>query len=180
MSNIRIAVRYAKSLISLAQENNGLDSLKKDMDLVDATCEGSRELRVFLANPVITKDQKLKVLQQLFSKHVSPLTIALFQMLCRKGRESVLHNIAKEVVQQYYLINGIQEALVKTAAPLDSKQKEALEKQVTLISSGKKPILKEKVAPELIGGFILQVGDRQIDESVSTKLNKLKLQFRHT
>ena len=71
---------------------------------------------------------------------------------------------------------GFQEATVTTPIAIDDKERKAFEKLVADIT-GKKPLLSEKVDPELIGGYRLSLGDRQIDESISGQLKDLKLKF---
>lgn len=177
MSVIRVASRYTKSLLDLAIEQGQLEAVHQDMNRLLELAASNREFKVMLQSPVINADKKLQVLNALFTDAKSPLTAVFFKVVAQKGREGVLLDIAKEFHKQYNLHNHIQEAEVVTTFPLDEEMRSSFIGLVKEISGKQKVELKEKVNSELIGGFVLTVGDRQIDESLSSKLNQLKLQF---
>ena len=79
MSEIRIAARYAKSLITLATENGDLDVIHKDMQIVSESCKGSRELVLALRSPLIKFDKKRSILNAIFKDKVSSFTISFFR-----------------------------------------------------------------------------------------------------
>lgn len=176
MSISTVASRYAKSLIDLAKEKNVVDSVYNDMVLFKQVAEANRNFRLTLASPLVRHDKKLSILNTIFKGKVDDLSLSIFHIITRKHREAILHNIAEEFIKQYDQYRGIQKALVVSSTPLT----EALRSEfVNLIAkdTGKTIDLEEKVDPALIGGFILRVGDRQIDSTVKSKLNALKLQL---
>jgi F-type H+-transporting ATPase subunit delta len=177
MSVIRVASRYTKSLLDLAIEHGQLDAVHQDMNRLLELAASNSDFKAMLKSPVINADKKLNVLNALFTDAKSPLTATFFKVVAQKGRERVLLDIAKEFHRQYNLHNNIQEAEVVTTFPLDEEMRSSFISLVKEISGKEKVELKEKVDSELIGGFILTVGDKQIDESLSSKLNQLKLQF---
>ena len=176
MSDYRVASRYAKSLLSLADEKGVLEKVHDDMQLFSKTAEENKEFTRILKNPVINHEKKLNILKAIFSGKVHPLTFSIFEIITRKNREAILPSIAKAFHQQYNIFKNIEEAKVITTFPLT----EELRKEFELIVwkyTGKKVDLKEEVDESLIGGYILNIGDRQIDESLNSKLKDLKLQF---
>ncbi len=177
MHESRIASPYAKSLLSLAQEKGILEQVKKDMDLFVAVCKENTMLLRVIKNPIISQDKKEKILTSLFKGRFNDLTLAMFSIINRKNREAYLYDIALEFVHQYKQLKGIQEAEVTSAFTLTTEQKEAFAGMVAKIS-GKKAELKEKIDESIIGGFILKVEDRQVDESIKSKLEKLKSSFK--
>jgi len=177
MSNHRVASRYAKSLLELAVEKGQLEEVHADFKALEAMGKSSRDLVLLLSNPVITSDKKLKVLQALFAKGSSNLTSTFFEIVSRKNRESVLMDIAREVVVLYNQYKSIQVAELTTPIAIDKSQKSKFVDLVKEISGRKEVELVEKINPELIGGFVLKVNDRQLDESLSSKLKALKHQF---
>ena len=176
MSEKRIAVRYAKSLVDLSVEMKVLETVKDDMLLVKNTCDGSRPLRLMLKNPVVLASKKRIILDQIFKDKVSELTLKFFKILSRKNRLSILPYVADEVLRLYNKINGLQESTVTTSIPLTSDMRAEVIKFVEEVS-GKKALLNEKVDKDLIGGFVFKIGDKQIDNSIAGKLNKLKIQL---
>src|SRR5690606_4186689 len=104
---------------------------------------------------------------------------SFFEIISRKGREEVLADIAREFQVLYQLHNSIQVAEVTTTFPLDEKLRAEFIKLVLEISGMKEVKLIEKINPDLIGGFVLRVNDRQLDESLSSKLRELRMEFSH-
>lgn len=174
MSEIRIASRYAKSLLELAIEKKSVDSVLKDMDQFEAICASSREFVRVLKNPVISHFKKLTILKEIFKGKADKITLAMLDIISRKNREQYLPEIAKEFKRQYNVHKGIVEASVTTVVPLSK----ALQKEFTEIVkkiTGQEVALTEIVDPSILGGFVLKVGDRQIDDSINSRLKELKL-----
>lgn len=176
MSELRIASRYAKSLLSLSEEQGVLEEVNKDMLLFSKMASEHRDLVLMLKSPVLSHDKKLVILNSVFGGKVHELTLAIFRVLTKKHREEYLVAIAVEFHHQYNFRKGIEEATVTTTFPLDADLQKEFEIIVARIS-GKKVELTQKVDESIIGGFILKMGDRQIDDSLSSKLNTLKLKF---
>lgn len=176
MSEIRVASRYAKSLIELAIEKGVIEEVHKDIELFLSTVTENRELQLVLQSPVIKSDKKMSILKALFDGKINEMTMAFFQIISRKGRESFLKAVAKAFHDQYNQHKGVGNATVTTTFALgDDLRKEfkALAKRI----GGKDVELEERVDDKLIGGYILKVGDRQIDESINRRLQELKRQF---
>lgn len=177
MSDIRVAQRYAKSLLELATSQGVQEAVLADVNLYLGTVAANPELALAMNSPVINHDKKLAVLRSLFGNKMNGLTIHLFEMVTRKHREAVLAQIARQYVVLYNQTQGIVEAMVSTAVFLDDSLRQRMIAQVAQISGSTKVVLEEKIDPALIGGYILRVGDRQIDESLSGKLSSLKRQL---
>ncbi|MCE7996535.1 MAG: ATP synthase F1 subunit delta [Roseivirga sp.] len=176
MSEHRIASRYAKSLLGLADEKGMLEEVNKDMLMFSQLAEENYEFVLMLKSPVVTHDKKLAILNKVFTGKVNDLTLAIFEILTRKQREAYLPGIATEFHHQYNVRKGVEEATVTTTFKLDAKLRKEFEGIVTQIS-GKKVELTELVNEDLLGGFVLKIGDRQIDDSISSRLSALKLKF---
>ncbi len=175
MLETKVAKRYAKSLLDLAREQGALDTVYADMQQVVSVCEANRDLVMLLGNPIIATDKKLNILKTVFAS-VSRMSSAFFDILTRKGRESHLAGIAKEFVAQYKKSKGIESATVISAVGLDDNLRKLVYELVR--DSVKSEVeLVEKVDPKLIGGFVLRMGDKQYDASVSSELRKLTREF---
>ncbi|MCU0389530.1 MAG: ATP synthase F1 subunit delta [Thermoflexibacter sp.] len=176
MSEIRVATRYAKSLIELAEEKGVLESINNDMLLFTNTCDKARDLKLMLRNPIINRDAKLKSLNRIFANHFNQITLAFFDILVKKHRESILDVIAKEFHRQYNEKMHIENAVITTPFVLTDELRNSFMAAVEELS-GRKVELKEKINPELIGGFVLQINDKQIDTSISSRLKELRVKF---
>jgi F-type H+-transporting ATPase subunit delta len=179
MADSRAASRYVKSLLGLAVERNVLEQVHQDMLLFSRVVDESRELKLALNNPIIKHDKKREILEQIFKGKVNDLTLAIFDIITRKHREPILYTIAKQFHQAYNDFKGIGVATVISAVPLDSGLRAELLTIVKKINERKEVELIEKLDPTLIGGFILNVGDRQIDASIKSRLKALKVNLSH-
>ncbi|HSZ26148.1 MAG TPA: ATP synthase F1 subunit delta [Cytophagaceae bacterium] len=177
MQESRVASRYAKSLLLLAQEQNVLDYVLHDMVLFAKVCEENHAFVNTLRSPIIMHSKKLTILKKLFEGKVNPLTIALFEIISRKNREEYLFDTAKSFQVQYRESRNILSGEVTTTFPITDELRKQL-KDIASSSFGKEVEITEKINKEIIGGFILKVGDTQIDESVKNKLQRLKNKFK--
>lgn len=177
MAQTRVASRYVRSLLGLAVEQNALDAVHADMQLFAKVADENRSFALMLRNPIIKHDKKRAILEAIFKGKVHKLTLAIFDIITRKNREPILIDIAKQFHNAYNVYKGITKGVVITATPLDSTLRAELEEIVKKISHKKEVELIEKVDASMIGGFVLNVGDRQIDASIKNKLKELKLKF---
>jgi F-type H+-transporting ATPase subunit delta len=177
MSEFRVSSRYAKSLLELSIEKNALEGVLADMKQLDAIANVNRELGLCLKSPIITFDKKLKVLKALFEATGNAITLAFFDIVARKNRADLLLDISREFQKQYNVHMGIQVADLTTTFPITEELRAKFIATVKEISGLEKVELNEKINADLIGGFVLKVNDRQLDESLSSKLRALKLEF---
>ncbi len=177
MSVATVAARYAKSLLDLSQEQNITETLYKDMQLFKRTVEQSRPLLLMLKNPIVRAEKKSAVLKAAFASRVDPVTMSFFQIIARKNRESIMDAIAEEFINQYDRLKGVERATIITTIPLTDELRKKFMAMVMKTTGGKSVELDEKIDSKLIGGYVLRVGDRQIDDSIRSQLNDLRLQF---
>jgi len=176
MSEIQVASRYAKSLIDLAAEQNSVEPVKKDIELFLETCRVNPQLQAILKNPIISLDKKANILDGLFGDKLNKMILSFFKIVVRKGRSQVLYATGKEFINQYNILKNVVKSTVTSASPLSQDNIAQIEEVVKQATKGE-VILTAQVDPDLIGGFILKVGDKQFDTSLSSKLNKLKKEF---
>ena len=177
MAASRAASRYVNSLLGLAVEKNALDQVHKDMQDFAKLCEENRAFTLMLRNPIIKHDKKREILEKIFKGKVHTLTMAILDIITRKNREPLLPEIAKDFHLAYNRYKGVGQASVTTAVPMDATLRAEFEKMAIKLSEKKQVELKENVDKDMIGGFILNVGDRQIDASIKNKLKALKVKF---
>lgn len=176
----KIGIRYAQALFSLAKERNETQTVYADMQSFAGAYEGSADLRVMLSSPVIKYDKKLSVLNAVFGSSLSKVTLLFFEKITKGKREKYLGDIAKSYIAQVDSSLGIYTVVVKTASPLTAAHRARIQELAKDKLSGndvKDILFKEVVDAELIGGFILTVGDRQIDTSFANKLRELERSF---
>lgn len=180
MRNPKVAHRYAKSLLDLAEERNQQDEVQKDMELVLSTIRESKDLDLLLHSPVIKSDKKEKILEALFGSRVSDLTIGFMRIMASKGRESIFEEIADHYIQQIKQHKGILTAEVVTAAAADETTRKEIRERLTKLNPSGTVEITESIDPELIGGFVLKVEDKMIDASIRSQIRKLRREFTDT
>ena len=172
----RVASRYAKALVSIAQERNELDVVKNDVEVVLKALRESRDLRAVIASPVIKPDIKKNILNEIFSKSIGELSLRFLTLLVDQRREHNTKEVLESYVTQYLIAKNIVKAYVTTPIELDDSFRKAFSDMVHN-QTEKDVLLEEKVNPDLIGGFVVRVGDLEYDASISGKLKKLKREF---
>lgn len=170
----RAAVRYARSLLKIGQEQNKLDAINNDILLISNTIKENRELRVALSSPVLRPDKKEKILLAIFSGKIDIITEKFVSLVCDHNRANVLASITHSFQVQYRKAMNIQLAHVKSAVALDAATQNKI---IQLLSPMGSVEIENIVDPTLIGGFVVRVEDQQIDASVAQKLQDLRNSF---
>lgn len=177
MSLKRISTRYAKSLISLAQERGELEKIKGDVEMFLEVAK-NKDFASLLRSPIISVDKKRNVMKALFGGKTTELTEKFLDLVLTKGREAYLPAIMSEFTEQYKAIKGVSNLIITSAEKLSDaaieKIKDKLIAQKAITANVE---IETKINPSLIGGFILEFGDELYDASVSRKLNMLKKDF---
>ena len=176
MKDARAAIRYAKAILNLAKDSKEETAVNNDMLLITSTISENDEFEVMLRSPIVKAADKISVLNAIFSGKVNNITLGLFHLLLDNKRIAMLHAIAKQYVIIYDFDKHMQVAKVTTAVPLTAEiEKQIVAKIVAL--TGEKANLENIINPDILGGFILRVGDVQYDASISNYLNELKKEF---
>jgi F-type H+-transporting ATPase subunit delta len=173
----KIASRYAKSLIDLATEQGKLDRVLEDMTLFVEVSK-VRDMQLLLKSPIVKPDKKAKVFKALFEERVDKMTYSFMDIILRKGRESILGEIAQEFINQYRFIKGLSTVEVTSAQPLSAETLESIRKKLVESNLTHNQIeFKTKVDPSLIGGFVISFEDKLYDASVKHQLDLLRKEF---
>jgi F-type H+-transporting ATPase subunit delta len=177
MPNPRLATRYAKSLIDLAIEKAQLEKIFADMQWLQQVCKQSRDFANLLKSPVIKPEKKQKVVEAIIKNNVSDMTALFVRLLIAKGRENNLPEIITAFINQYKQYKNIYTVKLATATPLNNDLKNAIIDQIRKTSEMQDIELETTVNEDLIGGFVLQAGDKLIDASVAYDLKQIARQF---
>lgn len=177
MSVSRISSRYAKSLLDLAVEGNTTEQVMNDIQAFSKMLE-SRDLQLLLKSPIVSSDKKSDIFKALFEGKFSQLTMAFLNIILNKGREEFLPQIAEDFILQYKEAKGITDVKLTTAAKVpDALLDEIKSKLMDSDATSEKVEISTDVNPDLIGGFVVEIGDKLYDDSIAHKLNEIKKQF---
>jgi F-type H+-transporting ATPase subunit delta len=173
MNESAITVRYAKAFFAVALEQDIISELKDDMELVMNLCWESDEFLVLLKSPVIKISEKIRLFNIIFKERVNELTLNFLLLILQNKREIFLPDISRNILTLIREEKGIKSVVLTTAAPVD----DVVTKKILVILENElkgKVELSSRIKPDIIGGIILRVDDRQYDASVVTQLKKIK------
>lgn len=173
----RAASRYATAILDLAIDKKQAAAVNEDMKSVLTTVHKNKELQDFLKSPVVKTEQKRGALRQIFSS-VSGITMGAFDLIVDNQRANILGDIATKYILLFEEMNKREVATVTTAVEMTTElEAKVLAKAKEL--AGTEVSLEKKIDPSIIGGFILRVGDKEINASVNSTLGELKREFAH-
>ena len=177
MPNPRLASRYAKSLIDLAIEKNLVEQIFADMQWLQKLLKASRDFANLLRCPIVKPQKKQQVVETIIKGNVSDTTVLFVRLLIAKGRESSLPEIITSFIEQYKQYKNIYTVKLATASVLSDDLKNAIINQIKKTSEMQNIELETTINEDLIGGFVLQAGDKLIDASVAYGLKQIARQF---
>jgi len=177
MSNVRLASRYAKSLIDLAAEQNQLETVYADMKFIQAICKSNQDFVNVLRSPIIKADQKNSIINSITKDKVSLLTNSFTVLLVKKGRETDLPEMANAFIEQFNQLKGIHQVSLTTAIEISEEVKKSIEQKVKAETQFGSVELTTKTDESLIGGFVLEFNNNLLDASVARDLRDIKKQF---
>lgn len=177
MRQYKVANRYAKALFDLALEGGSLEVVHADLQLIGSL--GHEELARMLVSPVVKGDAKARAFSAIFDGRICPLTASFFNLVFRKGRSLSLKGIEAAFEDMYLAHRGVVIAELTTAMPASDELREDMRRRIGSLSqmAGKTVVLKERVDPSIIGGYLLQLGDHSLDASIRRDLWTIRTQF---
>ncbi len=174
MSAEKLSIRYAKSLFDDAIQKGSLDVVFTDLNTIQAAINSSNELKAMYKSPIIHASKKLTITEQIFGSKINTVTKHFLQLLISQGREAYIQQVFSSFFKLYNQQKGISEVTVITATELDSANEEKISTFIKKQSGVPNVKINKKVDPTILGGFIVNFGDKQYDNSVLNKLNKIK------
>lgn len=168
-----IAQRYSEALFSLATERRVAEKVTSELDSFVEMLAHSLEIDDFFLSPVVNREAKIKLIRASLDGRADELTVNFLVLLVRKRRE----NLVKIVAQQMHDLMDREArrkiAAISTPMTLERRQLDELSARLSRVYDA--TIIPEtKVAPELLGGLVVQVGDRYLDASISGRLEELR------
>lgn len=177
MSVSKIAARYAKPLLELALEQKKLDTVYQDILGFRKALE-NRDLFLLFKSPIVNPSKKLAIVTELFQKRMDSTTFSFLKIIIKKGREKLLDDITKNFIEQYKEHNNIQTVHLTTARQFTDAELDEIKKKLQFAYLKDMTIeLETSIDPEIIGGFIINIDDKEYDASVEHKLDVMRKSF---
>ena len=172
MKGTKAASRYAQALLELATEKNKVDDVQNDMNYFLSVVNGNREFENLLKSPIVKADKKISIFNAVFDAF-EEISKSFITLIVKNGRESILTQIAMAYTAKLQELKGIIPLTITTASKLDDAVRAQILAKIERSVKGTLEV-EEKIDESLIGGFLVRMGDTQIDASVSRQFKDLK------
>ena len=169
-----VGARYAQALFDLANDEKQVAAIEADLNSLKKALAESRELRVLIASPTFSSEDKAKGLVGVgTSGKFNMTTLKFLGLLASNGRAAALPQVIAGFEKLSAAARGAVSAEVTTAVPLTAAQAKGVQAALRQ-SLGKDPEITTRVDPALLGGIKVKVGSRLFDASLKSKLDSLK------
>ncbi|GAA4456605.1 ATP synthase F1 subunit delta [Novipirellula rosea] len=170
----QLGTTYARALIAAAQKEGVADQVVQQLgQMVDEYLSQSPQLAASFASPRIDADEKCRVLDRIFGDEFHPILIKFLKVMASRDRLGYVAAVRRASETQLDEMLGRLVATVRTAVPLeDSMRSQIAERLSSLLH--REVRLKETVAPDLIGGMVIRIGDTVYDSSVVNRIDKMQ------
>lgn len=168
-----VASSYSEALFSLSLEEQKLDVYKEQLCFIQAQIKENPDFMRVLTHPKIHKDEKKKVIDDVFGKEIEHTLLNFLKLLIDKNRFLNFSDITKEFVKRYNKENNIEVAYVRSAKELTAdeikRMKATLEKKLS-----KKVDMRVSCDPDLIAGIRIRINDAVLDNTAKSRIERLK------
>ena len=165
---------YGEALFSLALEEGKVDEMSEQVKALEEILKVNPEFTALMNNPKVTKEEKQDIIKQVFEGRADAELTGFLSLLLRKDRYSELEAILKDFSARVREHKGIGVAYVSSAMELTGAQKKEIEAKLLSTTKYRSMEMNYSVDRELIGGLVIRLGDRVVDNSIRTKLKGLE------
>lgn len=176
VKNIKISKKYSNALLETAQASNKTEKIYNDLVFIVETINTNKQFADFLLSPIISAEDKKDVIMKVFSVHIEKITLDFLYLLSEHNRLNILNEILNQFSGSYNELNNIVKPVIISAVELNDEQKNKIVEKL-------QSKLYKKISPEylidseIIGGLIIEIGDKTIDCSLKTKFENMKKQL---
>lgn len=168
---------YATALYTAAIKNNSINSSFRSVSKLSDLIHKDAKMTQILENPSLSQGSRKQV-ASLLSEQLSldPLVSKFLNVLADYNRLALFKSIAKQFSVLNDAHNGVIEARVVSAKPLESRVLSRLSRAISnskFVGKSQHLRIENEVDPSILGGLIVEVGEKSVDMSVQTKVTKL-------
>jgi len=169
-----ISKTYGDALLELAVEENQIDDFSKEMTIVLEALQENPDFSKLMCHPRVSVDEKEEVIKNVFADRIHKELVGFLLLIVRKGRYENLYDILQYFLDRVKEWKGIGVAYVTTPLELKAPQKKEVEEKLLSTTDYKEMEMHYDVDSSLIGGMQIRIGDRVVDSSVHTKIQKMQ------
>lgn len=167
-----IAKRYGQALFELAMESGDLRAREEEMGLVIDELEKESEFIEILSHPKLAGELKHSMIEEVFKGKISDDLLGFMYLTIEKNRQEHIVDILKYTLARILESDGFQTAYVKSAVELSDSEKQKIIDKLEQ-QTGNKITLESEVDPSIIGGIVIRIKDRIVDNSIKRKLHRM-------
>lgn len=168
-----VAKTYGDALFELAVEEQTVDLLENEVQGILLVLKDNIELNKLMNHPKITKEEKNKIIEEIFKGRISDELTGFLHIIVTKDRYNEITNIFEYFIHRVREFKNIGLAYVSSAVELKEEQKAELVRKLLQITKFNQIDVNYTIDQALIGGMIIRIGDRVIDSSIKTRLHEM-------
>lgn len=165
---------YSDALFELALDNKELNQVYEEIKATYQALSENDELLKFLNHPKISKDEKIRMIENVFKGNYSDTTVGFLVTIVTKGRYNEIFEIFEYFINAVMEYKKIGKATVVSASELTVTQKDKIEDRLLKTTHYVEFKMNYEVDPTILGGLIIRIGDRVVDSSIKSKIEVLK------
>ncbi len=169
-----VSAIYGEALFELAAEEGREEEFLDEVEQLKVLLEENPDFGKLMNHPKILKEEKLKVLEDVFAGRISRELLGFLHLIVTKDRYGEIEAILDFFVGKVKEKKKIGIAYVTTAVDLNEAQKKKIEEKLLATTTFSRMEMHYQVDEDLIGGMVIRIGDRVVDSSVKTKLFELQ------
>lgn len=169
---------YGDALFALGKEHDSLDMLVEESQMIGSMLKEYPDFGRMLSSPMYTREEKEQIMKESFSGKISQDMEGFLWILMEKGRFKALSKVFAYFQKQVkeYKKTGI--VRVTSALPLSEMEKEKIREKLLVTTPYEDVEIQYQVDESLIGGVILQLGDKVVDGSLKYRFSELTSQLK--
>jgi len=170
---------YGNALFELAVEQDRIKDYAEEARGLVNILDENPDLLQMMTHPNIDKEEKLNMIETIFKGKASDEIVGLMRMVVEKNHFKEMRNIFTYFIGRAMEYQNIGVATVSTPMELSAEKKEEIVKKLEETTGYVSFEMHYQVEPELIGGMVVRIGDRVVDSSIRTKLNRLSREMQN-
>ena len=168
-----VAITFINALLEIASKKGQFEQIEKDLDLVCDVITKHDNFKKVLFHPSIPRSGKKDLITSVFGKSISDLMINFLCLLVDRRKEKILEFIPDVYRAVADKQKDVVKIMVQTVVPLTGERLDNFRKRLKKIT-GKTVELEVVQNPNILGGMVIQIGNKMIDGSVANRLKNLK------
>lgn len=172
-----ISKTYGEALFSLAVDEAKVDDFEQEIEVIIQVLHENPDFQKLMNHPKISKEEKIQVIHTVFEKRISEELVGFLTIIVSKERYNELDAILEYFQTEVKAMKGIGVAYVTTVIELNENQKKQVVTKLLETTNYNQMEMHYAINKNLIGGMVIRIGDRVVDSSVKTKLEKLESQL---